>query len=413
MFRTFRKRSFYFSQVKSTFFVTCTITFVAFFASSLGKPTVPYLLETFLTQEAAVVAMIGNLNSLFNLAKLVTNIPSAVLSDVFERRKIIFVSFVFLPFSFLLLWFATSSWWVLAAYVLLGVFTGLSMPSFNAMVADLTPYNTRAMAFAVFNLSWIASQAAALSIGGFLSDEICLRFPFILAFMISTTASLFYVTLLKKWRNPLALPKVQDEVCERRDSVNYVKSFKKILALLCSMQFFSGFANGSLTLVTTVFLLYVLKISPLEMGLVLSLGWGVTAALAQIPGGKMGGRFGAKLLVVISTLIATPLLLLQPFSKNIFQFALLLGLTYFIVKLPSPSFSAWIGELIATEKRGKGYGFTSASWGAGAVVGPIVASYLWAILEPNYFLPFIAVALLFLLQVPFLVLIKEKSEMLR
>lgn len=176
------------------------------------------------------------------------------------------------------------------------------------------------------------------------------------------------------------------------------------------MQFFNGLGNGILYTITVAFLMYALGATPTELGIVFSIGFGVAAGLAQIPGGKVADKFGSKPVIAVCTLISVPLLLLQPLSTNVFQFALILGLIGFIGSLSTPAYFAWIANLIGTEKRGKGYGFTSAAFGAGAIIGPIIGSFTWTLLEPNHFLPFAAATIPFLLTLPFIISIRNVEE---
>ena len=102
------------------------------------------------------------------------------------------------------------------------------------------------------------------------------------------------------------------------------------IALLCAAEFFSGLGNGILMPITTAFLMYALGTSPTEMGLAFSIGWGLATALAQIPGGRLTDKFGAKKVIVGCLLGATPLVLIQPLSTNVLQFSLILRIICFI-----------------------------------------------------------------------------------
>ena len=168
--------------------------------------------------------------------------------------------------------------------------------------------------------------------------------------------------------------------------------------------------NGILYPITVAFLMYALGTTPTELGIVFSIGLGFAAALAQILGGKVADKFGSKSVIAVCTLISTPLIVLQPLSTNVFQFALIFGFVGFIGHLSSPAYFAWIANLIGTEKRGKGYCSSSASFGAGAIVGPVIGSFIWTLLEPNHFLPFVVVTIPFVLTIPFIVSIKKGKE---
>ncbi len=399
----------YFSRIGFTFWILWLTMFTVMFAEYLTDPPIPFLLEIFLIEEVAVVAMIGYLESAYSLASTAMRIPSGILADKLERSGIILFALCLLPVSYLLLSFAADSWWVLVAVTIYGVFEGLSMPSFDSVVADLAPQSRRAMVFGIYALSWIISSILAPAVGGFLSDEFFLRFPFILAFLISVLGLLIYLGCLKRLKRRTS--NRQKQSVEPRGIVSsHASSLGRTLSLLCGMQFLNGLGNGILYPITIAFLVYALGTTPTEFGIVFSIGLGVAAALAQIPGGKVADKFGSKSVIAFCTLLSTPLLLLQPLSTNVFQFALILGLIGFIGSLSTPAYFAWIAGLIGTEKRGKGYGFTSASFGAGAILGPIVGSFIWTLLEPNHFLPFAVATIPFFLMLPFVVSIKYEGE---
>ncbi len=403
---TLVKLRFYLSQLGFVFAFLWIMMFIVFFADSLCGPVVPYLVREFLIDEAAVVGMIGLLNSVFNLVRTAVNIPGAILGDRMDRSKIVLASLPLLPASFLLLFLADQCWWILGSFVLIGVFLGLSMPSLNAMVADTVPINIRATAFAIFNLSWIISQTIAPALGGFLSDNVFLRFPFIIALLLSVAVILHYLSFLNRLKAVASPTKLISE-SEPQESTTSTDPFRLNILLLCGMQFISGVGNGILMPINVAFLMYALGISPTEMGIAFSVGWGVATALAQVPGGKVADKFGPRLVMLVSTLIAAPLLLLLPFSTNVFQYALITGFICFIGNLASPAFSAWVANLTGTKRRGKGYGFTSAAFGAGAIIGPIIGSLTWTLFEPNYFLPFAFATIPFLLELPFIIALKS------
>lgn len=400
-----------FSQFGALFRILWVIMFIAVFADSLCGPVVPYVLKEFLVEEAAVVAMIGFLNSIFSLTKTVTNFLGALIGDKMDRVALIFLSLFLSPAYLLLLYLAEETLWVLGAYIISGVFFGLIVPFLYAMIADFLPEAVRGTSFAIFNLSWILSQIVAPALGGFLSDEVSLRFPMILAFTLSLAAIILYFISLKTLRAKAASPgipkKIRADEQGKQEATTPAKSTTRNLLLLCGIQFFSGLGSGILMPIITAFLMYVLGASPTEMGITFSIGWGIATALAQIPGGKLSDTLGPKLIMLASTSMAAPLLLLLPFSQNTLQFALIMGVLSFAGNLASPALSAWIADLTEAEKRGRGYGLTSAAYGIGSIAGPAAGSLVWTLSKPNYLLPFFTALIPFILMLPLILLIKK------
>jgi len=69
--------------------------FAVFFAATLCGPVIPYILKEFLIEEAAVVAMLGYSQSIFNLVNTIIKIPGSILADKIRRVSIA----LFLAFS--------------------------------------------------------------------------------------------------------------------------------------------------------------------------------------------------------------------------------------------------------------------------------------------------------------------------
>ena len=395
-------------ELGSLFLLLWVIMFAVFFADTLCGPVIPYMLKEFLIEEAAVVAMLGYLQSVFNLVNTIIKIPGSILADKIARVSMVLFSLCIFPINFLLILFAANSLWILSSYLFLGIFIGFFMPAINALVADLTRKETRATAFAIFNLSWITSQIAGPIIGGYLADNLFLRFPPFLALIISITCPLILLIRLRSLK--ISRNKEKSEASLEKPKKENEAPFGITIALLCAAEFFSGLGNGILMPITTAFLMYALGTSPTEMGLAFSIGWGLATALAQIPGGRLTDKFGAKKVVVGCLLGATPLVLIQPLSTNVLQFSLILGIICFIGNLSTPAFSAWIANLIGSERRGKGYGLTSAAWSTGAIIGPIIGSLTWTMFKPNHFPPFAISAVPFLIELIFILLIRNSSK---
>lgn len=400
----FNKLKRYLSQLGIAFVLLWMMMFAITFSDSLCGPVIPYMIREFLIDESAVVMMLGFLSSTFNLIKTTANVPGALLGDRTDRSIIVLSALALLPITFLLLMLAGNTSWILGFYALLGIFYGICMPSLNAIVAGLVPEEIRGTSFAIFNLSWIISGTVAPLLGGLLSEKVSLRFPPTLSLILSLT-TLFLFIIFRRILGAASLP---NKPAEKREET--ARPFTQTLLLLCGMQFFSGLGNGILMPVITAFLMYIIGVSPAEMGLAFSLGWGITTALAQIPGGRLSDKFGFKPILISSTLAGTPLLVLLPFSRNLTQFILITAAACFIGNLSSPAFSAWIAKLMGEHGWGRGYGLTSASFSIGSIVGPVLGSLAWTIFEPNHFLPFALSAFFMLLTLPFLFALKEESK---
>ncbi|HDD66904.1 MAG TPA: MFS transporter, partial [Nitrososphaeria archaeon] len=95
-------------------------------------------------------------------------------------------------------------------------------------------------------------------------------------------------------------------------------------------------------------------------GVVFSISWGVAAAISQIPGGRLADRFGEKPLIIASIIGSAPMLILLPTAQTLTQYLILLSLSCVIGNLSVPAYSSWLATSTPPEKRGTGFGATSA-----------------------------------------------------
>jgi len=395
----------YFAEFGSTFFILWSVFFLATFAISVCDPALPYLVGYFVVEESAFAVVIGYLNSILNLSRTATNFLAGFLVDKIGKREVILASICLSPISFIFYFFSNNCYWLFAAALISGISSGLSSPSFTALIADVSPETSRAKAFAVFNLSWMLSGIPAPIIGGYLSSTFNVRLPFIFAFTLSV---IIILLLLKTFGNIKegSSTKLNCAHSSKNDLKHY-GTYARVLVLFCIISLLLGFGDGMLMPITTAFLMFRLGTSAIGMGITFSVAFGIAMALSQIPGAKITEMLGKKRIILVSILIATPLLILLPFTTSLIQFVAIFGLINFISYLWSPALSAWVANSIETSRRGKAYGFTSAAYGLGSIAGPALGGIIWAFFQPNTLLPFVMATIPFFVIIPTIAMLKE------
>ena len=376
------------------------VTFLMISSTSLVSPVIPYLVNEFVAGEAAAVALIGLLNSSFNLAKTLANIPGGVLADKIGRKELITASFLILPLSFLLYYLSDNYYYLIIGELISGIAMGFSVPAFSALIADIVPQASMSMAYGVFNLSWTLSQIPSPIIGGLLSDAFGMKFPFLIALAISLACLIVSLKIPERTSESTELPLPEEKLGEEGDPRINLKAYKRVVALFCGVEALNGLGNGVLTTLFVVYPMYVLNVSPFEMGLVFSIGWGVATALSQIPGGWLADKFGEKPLILACLIASAPLLILLSLTRSLIQFILVLGLVCVIGDLSTPAYSSWLAASVPSTKRGAGFGWTSAAFGTGLIIGPMIGSIAWNFFQPHAIISFTIAAAFFLLSIP-------------
>ncbi|MEM1581933.1 MAG: MFS transporter [Candidatus Bathyarchaeia archaeon] len=372
------------------------------FADSITSPATPYLIRDFLVEEALVVITLGSLSSFFYFTRTLANIPGGLIADKFGRKRLLIISILPLPLSYLFLLISDNIFWVFASYLVRGISLGIMVPSINAMISDITRKDLRATAYGIFNLSWIISQIPAPVIGGFLA-ELSLRLPFLLALLISV-AILFLIFEAAK---SLKETNETEKLIDYKNSNDETKiGYKRVMFLFGVDNVLLGLANGILITSFTAYLMYRLGVSISEMGISYSAGWGITTAMAQIPGGWLADKTGRKTIVLISGIASTLLIPLIPLATSLIQFIYTLGIVTFLGNLSNPAYSAWLMEHMPSKRRAGSFGLTEAAYGLGSILGPILGGILWAYFAPNTSIIFLIVTLVFISRIPVILAIK-------
>jgi len=374
------------------------LTFSAVFLMALVSPVIPYLVKVFVAEEGAAVILIGFLNSSFNLSKTLTSVPGGILADKLGRKTLITSSLLILPFSFLLYYVSDNCYYLIAGALVSGVATGLLVPAVSALVADITSAATLSTAYGFFNLSWILGQIPSPILGGLLSDSVGLKFPFLVALVASIPC--FIASLrLDVGAGGSGSAEISEKPSRDGGEVSE-RSYGRTLALFCAVEALNGLGDGILATLFIVYPLYALRASALELGVVFSISWGVAAAISQIPGGRLADRFGEKPLIIASIIGSAPMLILLPTAQTLTQYLILLSLSCVIGNLSVPAYSSWLATSTPPEKRGTGFGATSAAFGSGLIMGPVIGSLLWNVFQPQAIIPFAASTIVFLLTIP-------------
>lgn len=395
----------HFSSLGSAFLILWSVMFLVVFADSMAGPAIPYQIRDFLKEEAVVVMTIGTLSSFINLARTSASLPGGLIADKFGRKRLVLLSLLFFPLSYLFLLISSNVSWLFASYLIAGICFGILAPAINALMADMTQKASRATTYGIFNLSWILSQIPAPIIGGFLAESAGLKVPFMAALMISIANVILLFKAMKSIK--------ESKTTEQEISLMYEKSaerltagYKRILFLFGGNSILSGLANGILMTIFYAYLMYGLGVSVFEMGLSFSIGWGIATAIAQLPGGKMADKIGRKPIILMCTVAAALLIPLLPLTVTLIQFICVLGLISFIGNLSYPAYSAWLMDHTPTKRRAGGFGLTGAAFGIGTIIGPAIGGILWASFIPNVIISFIIVTAISLLRIPIILVIK-------
>lgn len=227
-------------------------------------------------------------------------IPMVVLSplggsiaDHFPRRKVIIVAQLALCLASALIWLAWLSgvrnpWVLIGLVAILGVLTGISLPSWQAFVHDIVPREDLQSAVAMNSLQINAARAIGPAIAGI----VLAAFGPTTAFAINSVSFVFVVVAISLVRAGRGLRRRAAQASVARqfiEAVRYAKTQPGILMAIV-LALVIGFLGNPIFAFTVVFAGVVFDVGPVELG-AMNAALGVGAiAIAPIVGSRRFAR---------------------------------------------------------------------------------------------------------------------------
>jgi MFS family permease len=398
-----------FSAFGMSFTLVWILNFMSRFMLSMVNPIVPYLVKEFLGTGVSSVEILGVIFSAESVASILAPIPGGLLSDRVGRKKTIILSSIIYLLSNFVYLFSTNWYWLVAAYFVRGFAFGISVPSFQALIADLTGAENRGTAFGVYNLSWAISGIPAPIIGGYLASKISLRSTFIVALILSFMAILLALRIKEPRVKHAPLPIESQSKHLGASDVKPVMSFKAVIVIFCGISLLGALAWGIQRVATPSFLVFKLNVDPLQLGIADALAWAVISSIISIPAGKLADRWGRRRILLIGVMSA-PFVALLSFSRSLGQYIFFWALNTAFGQLGNPAESALLMDLTPQDKRARTFALKETASGVGMALGPIIGGLLWAFYEPHVVIPFLIASVLIFFKAPLILMIKNKKR---
>jgi len=336
------------------------------------------LLPVFLVVSlGASAAALGVIEGIAEATAHITRVFSGWLSDTLQRRKALAVAgYGLAAITKPLFPLASTVWLVAVARFLDRIGKGIRGVPRDALVADVTPAETRGAAFGLRqSLDTVGATVGPLLAIGLMylfSDDI----RTVLWFAVIPAAISVAILVLFVKEPPPRTP---------RDKRVPIRA--KEIAELGSLYWFVVIAGAVFTLAR--FSEAFLVIRAHDQGLALALTPAVIAvmslvfAAAAYPAGRLQDRYGARPLLVagLAVLIAADLLL--AFGKGLPAIFLGIGLWGLHMGLTQGVLSALVAETAPQRLRGTAFGVFGLMTGLAALAASILAGVLWDVVGPD------------------------------
>ncbi|MBA3053465.1 MAG: MFS transporter, partial [Sphingomonadales bacterium] len=237
----------------------------------------------------------------FGLVKAFANLVSGQLADVWGRKRVLVLGWLFgLPVPFMIIW--APSWeWIIAANALLGINQGLAWSMTVIMKVDLVGPKSRGLAVGLNEFAGYLSVGVTAFLTGYLASRYGLRpVPICLGIGYAALGLLFSVLLIRDTRDHV---RAETEAHPRQQAT---VSFSEVFALT-SFRDRNLFAASQAGLVNNLndgmsWGIFPLFFSSLGLGVerigVLKALYPASWGLLQVATGPLSDRWGRKGLIV-------------------------------------------------------------------------------------------------------------------
>jgi DHA1 family tetracycline resistance protein-like MFS transporter len=352
---------------------------------------------------------VGLISAVSSVFSLIPAFFGGYLADAYGRKKMIHTMSFLLAFNSVIYLLAPSWEWLLFARSLDAIFGGFRQPAFNALLADSTKAETRAMSYGMWQaIPPIFGLLSPYAIG-LLMDRIGIlpaqRWAYVILLVFSTLGAFLRYRYLTETLPPEAVEKVSAVAIVRETFSDFKETARVIprqmwILILMGILFMFGASTGGIFLVT-----YatddVIHLTAAEWGLINTASM-VVSMMVSMPFAAMADRYGRLKMVHIS-LFLTPLILIGFVYSGSFMPAFLYFIALTILgAMGSVASQTLFIDFSPREHRGRISALTSvigatqnfnfAMAGGGTIVGAVGNMVGGTLYGDNYSLPLLLMA---------------------
>ncbi len=333
------------------------------------------------------VTVVGAVISSYLIVDIVTRTPAGWLADRWGRKSVLLGGIALSVLPLALMMRVTDARAFLLLNALNGLGAGCIWPAIYAGVADTYHRSERGVIMGILSTVMLGGLALGPISGNLLLGLTSYHVTFLVCIGLVCTVFVFVLFLARETRHTTP----EDMTAEKADRPH---SLTGELILLGSVALLLTVSLAFLLPIISLYGSDVLRVGKVTMGLMLAIPGGITA-LALLPAGLLADRVGRKPPIVAGLALLTLCYAGAPTTTNLLVVtagATCAGLGY---ALAVPAWNALAMDRIPVGSRGLLLGAVATVQGAGLAMGPVVGGYLWERFFP--YAPFMAGAGLLLL----------------
>ena len=341
-------------------------------------PILPRLLED-VTHARNIAPYIGIMIALYAGMQFLFAPMLGALSDRLGRRPVLLISLTGAAINYVVMAFAPQLWMLLLGRALAGL-TSANISVAMAYITDISPEDTRARRFGLFNAMFGIGFIIGPVLGGLLGDY-WLRLPFIAAAVLNACNLLLALFLLPESHTPTQ-EKIDLATLNPLRPLGWLFSMKRVLPVIFLFFLFSGAGEAYVTC-WALWGFDTFHWNGLWIGL--SLGtFGVCQTVVQIllpgPATRLLGERWAVLVGVACSAIALVVLAFATQAWIVFAIMPIFALT----GIGTPSLQALSTRQVEPACQGLFQGVLASAVSLASIVGPLAFSTFYLVVQKQW-----------------------------
>ena len=334
----------------------------------------------------AEVAYIGFFTAAFTAANATLSQKFGSLSDRIGRKKLIQAGLL----ADVILGTLTGVIWnwapLLIVRILNGVATAAVAAPSEASLVDQVPKKRRGEALGFYlTLSMVGFNMGPVFGGAiqFLSNDILriglewsYRVPYFIDSLLAFIAFFLVWWGVKETRGKSVSSK--EMLQHQEEDVKMSKKVKFSLRILYISSLSIGFAVGFIIPISVLYFGDIFNATSLQIGIILTIS-GFVGLTCNLYAGKISDKIGRKPIIALGNLPSRLATIAFPFAPNLISAAGITIFRSFGHNVAMPASRALRADLIPEKMRGKLFGRLAAFFSLGAILGPVLSTWIYAI----------------------------------
>lgn len=377
---------------------TLLVLLFSMIVANIGGQMYGPLLPLYVQELGADMNQIGIFFTLSMVAPLLFQILGGWLSDAIGRAQAMAIGSIAGLAGYLVFAFAPSWQWLLLAMVGMAMAMSFVGPSFQALVAEESPEESRGKVYGIVQGLFLIVGVIGAPLGGYLADNYGFRPMFMVATVLYGIATVIRILMARKIRQEQTTPTEKPSFAHLKTSMASIFGLLTAGGIVTWIFISDGVGDVTFSMVGNLFPIYlnnIVGISMTELGILGAIA-SVASMVFMVVGGTLSDKYGERVGIVIGNLLVGGAIFIM---LNV-QTLALLSVAWILLgigqALFGPAYSSLISKAVPQKLRGTAFGLFSTSLGIISLPAPYIGVLLWETFNPKvpFYVPLIAMMLM-------------------